>query len=257
MATSLAGRSDGCEDRRGYGGPHDDSLSLTRIEAAERSRTDHGRALRHRRRHDRPARGRRFASVSTITFTLSSSRAPRPSSTAPPTSRAPPSTAATSTCAPPPTAACPCRTWPPTTCSSSSVREPTRAAARASCAPSTRPTSWSTSGRASRPTRPAGSGPASTSPTSRRRTGSPCSPRRPGRSPPTRRPDVGRGGRAAEDARVWHFPDTPPLSTYVVVVNAGPFHEIRQQHDGYDLGLLLPPVAGAAPRARPRRAGRR
>lgn len=40
-----------------------------------------------------------------------------------------------------------------------------------------------------------------------------------------------------EDVRVWSFPDTPPLSTYVVVVNAGPFHEVRQQHDGYDLGF--------------------
>ena len=39
------------------------------------------------------------------------------------------------------------------------------------------------------------------------------------------------------DARLWHFPDTPRLSTYVVVVNAGPFHEIRRQHDGYDLGF--------------------
>ncbi|KRF32461.1 aminopeptidase N [Nocardioides sp. Soil805] len=41
----------------------------------------------------------------------------------------------------------------------------------------------------------------------------------------------------AGDVRVWHFPDTPPLSTYVVVVNAGPFHEVRRQHDGYDLGF--------------------
>ena len=40
------------------------------------------------------------------------------------------------------------------------------------------------------------------------------------------------------DGRVWTYPDTPPLSTYVVVVNAGPFHEIRQQHDGYDLGFF-------------------
>jgi aminopeptidase N len=40
-----------------------------------------------------------------------------------------------------------------------------------------------------------------------------------------------------DDARVWTFPDTPRLSTYVVVVNAGPFHEVRQQHDGYDLGF--------------------
>lgn len=41
----------------------------------------------------------------------------------------------------------------------------------------------------------------------------------------------------ADDARVWTFPDTPRLSTYVVVVNAGPFHEVRQQHDGHDLGF--------------------
>ncbi|SFB48868.1 aminopeptidase N [Nocardioides alpinus] len=39
------------------------------------------------------------------------------------------------------------------------------------------------------------------------------------------------------DARTWTFPDTPRLSTYVVVVNAGPFHEVRRQHDGYDLGF--------------------
>ncbi|WP_210651791.1 aminopeptidase N [Nocardioides sp. SYSU D00065] len=41
----------------------------------------------------------------------------------------------------------------------------------------------------------------------------------------------------AADARVWTFPDTPRLSTYVVVVNAGPFHEVRRRHDGYDLGF--------------------
>jgi aminopeptidase N len=40
-----------------------------------------------------------------------------------------------------------------------------------------------------------------------------------------------------QDARTWSFPDTPRLSTYVVVVNAGPFHEVRRQHDGYDLGF--------------------
>ena len=39
-------------------------------------------------------------------------------------------------------------------------------------------------------------------------------------------------------SRRWHFGDTPRLSTYVVVVNAGPFHEVRQQHDGYDLGFF-------------------
>ena len=39
------------------------------------------------------------------------------------------------------------------------------------------------------------------------------------------------------DGRRWVFADTPPLSTYVPVVNAGPFHERRVQRDGYDLGL--------------------
>jgi aminopeptidase N len=41
-----------------------------------------------------------------------------------------------------------------------------------------------------------------------------------------------------DGGRVWHFPDTPPLSTYVVVVNAGPFHEIREQRGDHSLGLF-------------------
>jgi aminopeptidase N len=40
------------------------------------------------------------------------------------------------------------------------------------------------------------------------------------------------------DAKTWLFPDTPPLSTYVVVVNAGPLHEIRSTRGGHDLGLF-------------------
>ncbi|HEX5995296.1 MAG TPA: aminopeptidase N [Jiangellales bacterium] len=39
-------------------------------------------------------------------------------------------------------------------------------------------------------------------------------------------------------ARRWQFPDTPPLSTYVPVITAGPFHEIRSERHGFDLGLL-------------------
>lgn len=38
--------------------------------------------------------------------------------------------------------------------------------------------------------------------------------------------------------RRWVFPATPPLSVYNTVVNAGPFHEIRREADGHDLGLL-------------------
>jgi len=39
-------------------------------------------------------------------------------------------------------------------------------------------------------------------------------------------------------ARRWTFPDTPPLSTYLPVVCAGPYYEIRAQRGGYDLGLF-------------------
>ena len=44
--------------------------------------------------------------------------------------------------------------------------------------------------------------------------------------------DVADGGRR------WTFADTPRLSTYVSVVNAGPFYELRESRGGYDLGLL-------------------
>jgi len=40
-----------------------------------------------------------------------------------------------------------------------------------------------------------------------------------------------------ERGRRWTFADTPPLSTYVPVVNAGPFYELRSERNGYDLGL--------------------
>ncbi|HEY2877592.1 aminopeptidase N [Nocardioides sp.] len=43
--------------------------------------------------------------------------------------------------------------------------------------------------------------------------------------------DHGGGGRR------WTFGDTPKLSTYVTVVNGGPFHELRSQRGGHDLGL--------------------
>ena len=50
-------------------------------------------------------------------------------------------------------------------------------------------------------------------------------------SPSTSVDDLADGGR------LWTFADTPPLSTYVVVVNAGPFYELRSRRGGYDLGL--------------------
>ena len=50
-------------------------------------------------------------------------------------------------------------------------------------------------------------------------------------SAPTSVSDLADGGR------LWTFADTPRLSTYVTVVNAGPFYELRSQRGGYDLGL--------------------
>ena len=41
----------------------------------------------------------------------------------------------------------------------------------------------------------------------------------------------------ADGGRVWTFADTPRLSTYVTVVNAGPFYDARAQRGGYDLRL--------------------
>jgi aminopeptidase N len=42
----------------------------------------------------------------------------------------------------------------------------------------------------------------------------------------------------AGEARRWTFPDTPPLSPYNTVINAGPFYQVRREADGYDLGLF-------------------
>ncbi|HEX3932787.1 MAG TPA: aminopeptidase N, partial [Nocardioides sp.] len=45
-------------------------------------------------------------------------------------------------------------------------------------------------------------------------------------------------GDDAGGGRRWTFGDTPRLSTYVTVVNGGPFHEIRSRRGEYDLGLF-------------------
>ncbi|MGK5682133.1 aminopeptidase N [Actinoplanes sp. URMC 104] len=41
-----------------------------------------------------------------------------------------------------------------------------------------------------------------------------------------------------DGVRRWTFPDTPKLATYNCVVNAGPFHEVRREAGGHDLGLF-------------------
>jgi aminopeptidase N len=43
---------------------------------------------------------------------------------------------------------------------------------------------------------------------------------------------------AADGTSTWRYGDTPRLSTYVPVVNAGPFVELRSSRGGYDLGLF-------------------
>ncbi len=40
-----------------------------------------------------------------------------------------------------------------------------------------------------------------------------------------------------DGGRVWTFADTPRLSPYVTVVNAGPFYELRERRGDHDLGL--------------------
>jgi aminopeptidase N len=39
-------------------------------------------------------------------------------------------------------------------------------------------------------------------------------------------------------ARRWHFPPTPVLPTYITAVAAGPYHVVRQTHDGIPLGVF-------------------
>jgi aminopeptidase N len=51
-------------------------------------------------------------------------------------------------------------------------------------------------------------------------------------------PDVD-GGLPTEGggARLWHFPPTPVLSTYITHVSAGPYYVVRDEHDGIPLGI--------------------
>ncbi|MDA8372508.1 MAG: aminopeptidase N [Nocardiopsaceae bacterium] len=43
-------------------------------------------------------------------------------------------------------------------------------------------------------------------------------------------------GRAGEKVR-WHFPATEPISTYITALIAGPYHVVRDEHDGIPLGV--------------------
>ena len=49
-------------------------------------------------------------------------------------------------------------------------------------------------------------------------------------------PDV-TAAPAGPGARRWHFPPTPPMSSYITAIAAGPYHQVRADHDGIPLGL--------------------
>jgi len=41
-----------------------------------------------------------------------------------------------------------------------------------------------------------------------------------------------------DEPGTWRFAETPRMSTYITAIVAGPYHEVRDQHDGIDLGLF-------------------
>jgi aminopeptidase N len=43
---------------------------------------------------------------------------------------------------------------------------------------------------------------------------------------------------APEEPGTWRFAETPRISTYITAIVAGPYHEVRDNHDGIDLGLF-------------------
>ena len=49
----------------------------------------------------------------------------------------------------------------------------------------------------------------------------------------TAAPGIGDG-----EAVRWHFPPTPVMSTYITAVAAGPYHVVRDEHDGIPLGVF-------------------
>jgi aminopeptidase N len=51
-------------------------------------------------------------------------------------------------------------------------------------------------------------------------------------------PEVDGGIPAEDGARTWHFPPTPVMSTYITHVSAGPYHVVRDEHDGIPLGIF-------------------
>jgi aminopeptidase N len=42
---------------------------------------------------------------------------------------------------------------------------------------------------------------------------------------------------AGDSAKRWHFPPTPVMSNYITAIAAGPYHVVRDAHDGIPLGI--------------------
>jgi aminopeptidase N len=51
-------------------------------------------------------------------------------------------------------------------------------------------------------------------------------------------PDTEGGVPADDGIRLWHFPPTPLMATYITHVSAGPWHIVRSAHDGIPLGIF-------------------
>jgi aminopeptidase N len=51
-------------------------------------------------------------------------------------------------------------------------------------------------------------------------------------------PDTEGGAPAGDGMRLWHFPPTPLMATYITHVSAGPWHVVRSEHDGIPLGIF-------------------
>ena len=50
--------------------------------------------------------------------------------------------------------------------------------------------------------------------------------------------DVEGGSPDGAGVRRWHFPPTPLMATYITHVSAGPWHVVRDSHDGIPLGIF-------------------
>ena len=51
-------------------------------------------------------------------------------------------------------------------------------------------------------------------------------------------PPAGDPEPAGPGNQRWHFPPTPPLPTYITAIAAGPYHVVRDSHDGIPLGIF-------------------